>query len=118
MSEGRSMSIWRKKQVCTNQVAHYQVNIVSKRLESSNGILVKFLSVKFITFILISIAIALPLAYLFIQNWFQNFAYHTKLSLTSWIIAIFLSVLIAFLTILYHALRVAHKRPVEVLKYE
>ena len=91
---------------------------IRKVLGASNFTLVKYLSVKFIMFILVSIVIALPLAYLFINNWLQNFAYHATLSAGTWIIAVVLSISVAFITILYHALRVAHKKPVDVLKYE
>ena len=91
---------------------------IRKVLGASNFTLVKYLSVKFIMFILISIVIALPLAYFFINNWLQNFAYHATLSAGTWIIAVVLSISVAFITILYHALRVAHKKPVDVLKYE
>ena len=91
---------------------------IRKVLGASNFTLVKYLSVKFIMFILISIVIALPLAYLFINNWLQNFAYHATLSVGTWVITVVLSISVAFITILYHALRVAHKKPVDVLKYE
>ena len=91
---------------------------IRKVLGASNMSLIKHLTYKFMVFIFISIVIALPLAYWFIHNWLQNFAYHVTLSVSTWLIAIILSILIAYLTILYHALRIAHKKPVDVLKYE
>jgi putative ABC transport system permease protein len=70
------------------------------------------------TFIVISVVIALPLAYLFITNWMQNFTYRASLSAFSWILAVFLSLAIAYITIIYHAIKMANKNPADIMKCE
>ncbi len=91
---------------------------VRKVLGASNISIIKAQSFKFMTFIFISIIIALPLAYWFITNWMQSFAYKTNISVFSWLLAVLVSIIIAFITVVYHAIRLAHKNPVNVLKYE
>jgi len=91
---------------------------IRKVMGASRSSLIRNLSFKFMTFVFISVTIALPLAYWFIKSWLQNFAYRVNLSAFSWILAVVLSVGIAYLTILYHAIRMANKKPVDVLKCE
>jgi len=91
---------------------------IRKVMGASNASLIRNLSVRFMVFILISVAIALPLAFWFITSWMQNFTFRAKLSVFSWILAIFLSFVIAFATIIYHAIRTANKNPVDTLKCE
>ena len=80
--------------------------------------LVWMLSLKFISYILISFIIALPLAYLALSHWLDNFAYHTNISLLQWVITILGTLLLAFITIVFHAIRLANRNPVYSLRYE
>jgi hypothetical protein len=48
----------------------------------------------------------------------QNFTYRASLSVFAWILAIFLSISIAYLTIVYHAVKTANKNPADILKCE
>ena len=91
---------------------------IRKVMGASRSSLIRSLSFKFMTFVFISVTIALPLAYWFIKTWLQNFAYRVNLTAFSWILAVLLSIGIAYLTILYHAIRMANKKPVDVLKCE
>ena len=85
---------------------------------ASRASLIRNLSLKFMVFVFISVALALPLAFWFIKSWMQNFTYRASLSVYAWILAIFLSVAIAYLTIVYHAVKTANKNPVDILKCE
>lgn len=87
-------------------------------LGASKGSVIKYLSLKFVGFIVASIVIAMPLAYIFMSNWLNNFAYHTDISLINWLITIVIVVVITLSTILYHAIRIASRKPVDTLKYE
>jgi putative ABC transport system permease protein len=91
---------------------------IRKIMGASNSSIIKSLSFKFMTFIIISVVIALPLAYWFITSWMQNFTYRASLSAFSWILAVFLSLAIAYITIIYHAIKLANKNPVDILKCE
>ncbi len=91
---------------------------IRKVMGASNASLIRSLSFQFMTFVFISVAIALPLAYWFINSWLQNFEYRVNLSPFSWILAVALSVGIAYITIIYHAVKMARKKPVDILKWE
>lgn len=71
--------------------------------------------------VLIGFVIAIPLAYLFVVDWLNAFAYRMALetviigaALTSGIA----SLIIAFLTVSYHSLKAANQNPVKALRYE
>ncbi|RPH33727.1 MAG: FtsX-like permease family protein [Bacteroidales bacterium] len=91
---------------------------IRRVLGASRGSVVKHLSLKFVGFIVISILIGMPLAYIYITNWLNNFAFHTEISIINWIVTILITILVTYATILYHALRVSGRKPVDVLKYE
>lgn len=91
---------------------------VRKVLGASMLQIVNLLFVEIFRIILLSAIIATPLTYWAYYTWTQSFAY--QLGLSIWIIlaTAIAAVAIAFLTISYHALRVAHMNPVHSLKYE
>jgi putative ABC transport system permease protein len=91
---------------------------IRKVMGASRASLIRSLSFKFMVFVFVSVALALPLAFWFIFSWMQNFTYRASLSVYAWILAIFLSIAIAFLTIIYHAIRTANKNPADILKSE
>ena len=62
--------------------------------------------------------IAWPIAYFYTRSWLQAFAYHTTLNVFVFILGSVLSLLIAFLTINYQAVKAAYSNPVDVLHDE
>lgn len=76
------------------------------------------LSRSFILLILVSFAIALPLAILGIDNWLDNFAY--RMSINAWLFLIPLLIVsaITLMTTSAHVIRTATANPVDSLKYE
>ncbi|MBN1789756.1 MAG: ABC transporter permease [Bacteroidales bacterium] len=68
--------------------------------------------------IVISFIIACPLAYFFMHQWLQNFAYRTNM--VWWVFAVsgIIAYLIALLTAGFQSWRVANQNPVEALRYE
>jgi predicted permease len=70
--------------------------------------------------ILISIAfiIAVPVAWYFMNNWLQNFVYRINLGVGVFVLAIVLSLIIAWVTVGYRALRAALANPVQSLRTE
>jgi putative ABC transport system permease protein len=91
---------------------------IRKVMGASRASLIRSLSLKFMVFVFISVAIALPLAFWFIRSWMQNFTYRASLSVYAWILAVVLSISIAYLTIVYHAVKTANKNPADILKCE
>jgi putative ABC transport system permease protein len=68
--------------------------------------------------VIIAFAIACPVAWYAMHKWLQSFAYKTELSLWIFVLAGFLAVAVAFITVSYQSWRAASKNPVEALRYE
>jgi len=66
----------------------------------------------------ISILIAFPLAYYYMQSFLDNYEYRTTLSVTTFIIAAILLLVITLLTVVYHTIKVARSNPVDSLRIE
>jgi putative ABC transport system permease protein len=73
---------------------------------------------EFTVLIIIGFLVAAPLSYYMMNNWLQNFEYHIKIGAGVFIIAILVSILIAWITVGYKSLKAALKNPVESLKTE
>ena len=91
---------------------------IRKVLGASTTGIVSLLSKDFLKLVVLSFLVASPLAWYFMHNWLQNFAYKSPFSiwvvLAGWGIAF----LIAFLTISIQAVRVALTNPVKNLRTE
>ena len=68
--------------------------------------------------VLVANAIAWPLAWYYLHGWLQGFAYHIPLSPLYFLAGGTVAMLIAWLTVFTHALRVARANPVHALRYE
>ena len=82
-----------------------------------HGIVFTF-SLDFIKWVGISNIIAWPLAYLAMNKWLQNFAYHTNISWKPFLISASLALFLAQLTVSYQAFKAARMDPVNTLRYE
>ena len=91
---------------------------IRKVLGASNSLIVFLISQSFIKWIIIGNLIAWPAAYFIIQQWLQNFAYHMDLNFATFLIGTLSALAVAFLTILYQALKAASLNPVVTLKTE
>jgi putative ABC transport system permease protein len=76
------------------------------------------LSKEFIKWIAIANIIAWPVAYYFMNNWLQDFAYRIDINWWLFVAAGFIALIIALLTISYQAIKAATANPVESLRYE
>ena len=68
--------------------------------------------------VLIANLIAWPVAWYYLQHWLQGFAYRISLNPAYFVGVGLAALLIAWLTILGHALRVARANPIHALRYE
>lgn len=68
--------------------------------------------------VLIANLIAWPLAWYYLQGWLQGFAYRIVLNPLYFLGVGLAALLIAWITILGHALRVARANPIHALRYE
>jgi len=72
----------------------------------------------FLLLVLISIVIASPLAWIFMNKWLQGFAYKVSISWWMLLAAGFGAVLIAFATISFQSIKAALANPVKSLRSE
>jgi len=91
---------------------------IRKVLGASFMNLISILSGNFIKLVIIAIVIACPLAYLIMQSWLSDFAYHTDMHWWIFMIAGLVIVSITLLTISIHGLRAMAENPVKSLRSE
>ncbi len=91
---------------------------IRKVLGATVSSIVLLISREFITLILIAFAVSAPIAWYFMNGWLQNFAYHVSLGVMIFIMAGLFSLVIALMTVSFHAVRVALSDPANVIRYE
>lgn len=91
---------------------------IRKVLGASVGSIVYLFSKEFTLLIAIAFMIAAPLAWYFMNSWLSNFAFHIDIGIGVFVIALLSSVLIAWISVGYKALRAAIANPVKSLKSE
>ncbi|MAM19812.1 MAG: ABC transporter permease [Christiangramia sp.] len=91
---------------------------IRKVLGASVKNIVTILSTDFIKLVMISLVIAIPIAWYVSNKWLENYPYRVNVNWEMFAIAIGLVVLIALFTISFQAIRVAIQNPVKSLKTE
>ena len=91
---------------------------VRKVLGASVANLWALLSKDFLTLIIISLLIAVPLSIYFMGNWLANYSYHSELSWWIFVVACLGAISITLMTVSYQAIRAALMNPVKSLKTE
>ena len=91
---------------------------VRKVLGSSITGIVGLLSKDFMQLVVIAILIASPLAWLLMQNWLEGYSYRISMDLWAFVIAGFVAIVIALVTISFQALKAARANPVKSLRTE
>jgi putative ABC transport system permease protein len=91
---------------------------IRKVLGASEGSIVTMLSKDFLKLVLISSAIAFPVAWWGMNKWLQDFAYRANLGWWIFIVAGVVALLIALFTVSTQALKAAFSNPVKNLRSE
>lgn len=91
---------------------------IRKVLGASVSGIVVLISTEFTKWVLVANIIAWPLAYFFVNNWLQNFAYQTNITLWIFILSGALALAIALATVGFQAIKAAFANPVDSLRYE
>ena len=73
---------------------------------------------EFSQYVILANLIALPIAWYGMSRWLQNFAYRISLGWRIFFLAGALSLIIAFLTVSFQAVKSAMADPVKTLRYE
>lgn len=76
------------------------------------------LSKSFVFLVIVSFVIAGPLAWLVMEDWLSEFAYHIELNWISFVITLVLMLVIGWLTVGYQTYKAAHTNPVNALREE
>ena len=84
---------------------------------SLNNIL-RLLTQNFLLLVLISLIIAIPIAWYIMQKWLEDYEYRIQIGWDVFLVAGLLAVLIAILTISYQSIRAALMNPVDNLRAE
>lgn len=80
--------------------------------------IVRQLNREFLSWIILSFVLAMPLAYLGMNRWLQSFAYKTELSWWIFVLAGLICFVISAIPITFQSLKAARRNPVEALRYE
>ena len=73
---------------------------------------------EFVKWVILSVLIACPAGWILMNRWLQSYAYHTNVGLGVILMAVFLVILITFVTVSWHSIKTARTNPVEALRYE
>ncbi len=91
---------------------------IRKVLGASIANIIQLLSKEFVQLILLSIIIGIPIAWYFLTQWLEGFAYATTLSWTTILLSVGILFLMMILIVGFQSVRAATGNPVEVLKNE
>ncbi|QHT69981.1 ABC transporter permease [Rhodocytophaga rosea] len=91
---------------------------IRKVLGASVGNITLLLSKDFFKLIVLAFAIALPISWYMMHQWLENFAYRVTIGIEVFLIAGMITLLIAFLTVSFRAIKAALMNPVKSLRSE
>ncbi|MCD4747083.1 MAG: ABC transporter permease [Bacteroidales bacterium] len=91
---------------------------IRKVLGANAQTVIRLIFKEYLILIGISILIAFPVAYYYMQNFLDNYEYRTDLSVITFVIAAILLLLITLLTVVYHTVKIARSNPVDSLRKE
>jgi putative ABC transport system permease protein len=91
---------------------------IRKVMGAHTQIVLRYLLSGFLKLVVLSNAIAIPVAWLLLNKVFQFFAYRIEIRPLTFVVVFLLSVLLSVVTVVYHALRISRANPVMSLRYE
>ena len=91
---------------------------VRKVLGASILNLWQLLSKDFVILVLISCAIAIPIAWYYMNEWLKSYKLKTTISISVFIIVVFVAITITLITVSFQAIRAAAANPVKSLRSE
>lgn len=89
---------------------------IRKVVGASVMTIIIMMSKDFLKLIFISMIVAFPIAYYFMDQWLEDFAYAMKPSWTSFAWSAFFTLIVAFVTVLYHSLKSAVANPSSAIR--
>ena len=91
---------------------------IRKVLGASALQIITLVTKDYIKLILIAGVVAVPVAYILLQNWLKDYAFHIQIGLWFFLLPLVLIVVIALITVLYQSIKAAMANPVKSLRTE
>jgi len=91
---------------------------IRKVLGASVSNIVSLLSKEFVIPVIFATIIALPVGFLIMNKWLDNFAYKINMTIWVFIVSALLAFFIALFTVSFQAIKAAVSNPIDSLKYE
>lgn len=91
---------------------------IRKVLGASNANVMVVLSKGYLWLVLVALVISIPLSYQVMSKWLDDFAYRVNIGADIYLTAGLISILIAWIAIAYHSIKMALNNPVEGLRLE
>ncbi len=91
---------------------------IRKVLGASVRSITTLLSLDFIKLVLVSIVLAVPISWYFMNNWLEDFDYRVNISWQTFVLAGILALAIALITVSYQAIKAATTNPIKSLRTE
>ncbi len=91
---------------------------IRKVLGASINSLLNLLTWEYSRLVFISFFAAIPVSYLLINSWLENFAFRIQIGVDVYLLSALIAITSALLTVGYHSLRAAKTNPVNALKDE
>ncbi len=89
---------------------------IRKLLGATTSQIVRLISIDFLKLVIIAFFIAIPIGWFIVNKWLQNFAYRIGISWWMFAIAGVIALLIALVTVSFHAIKASFANPVKSLK--
>lgn len=91
---------------------------IRKILGASPSNIIFNLSKEFVKWVALGAMLTLPIAWLVMNKWLQNFAYRTNIGFDAFVLALALSITVAFLAVSFQSIKAALGNPVNAIRYE
>jgi putative ABC transport system permease protein len=91
---------------------------IRKVLGATVGNIVYLFSKEFTILIIVAFVVAVPVSYYMMSNWLNNFVFRINMSVWIFLLAIVSSLIIAWITVGYKAVKAATANPVKSLRTE
>ena len=91
---------------------------IRKVFGADEGVILRLISRDFLILVVISILVAVPVAFYFMSNWLKNYVYRTHISAMLLLSAALLTIAITFLTVSYKSFYAARMNPANSIKIE
>ena len=91
---------------------------IRKVMGASVGNISALLSKQFLKPVLLALVIAFPIAWICINKWLQDFAYHIKITAWIFVAASLVAIFTAYITIIFQVIKAANANPVNNLRTE